>query len=114
MQNVDFYLHFNGNSEEAMSFYKKIFGGEFISMQRYKDVPGSEKMSTESQEKMIHISLRLSNNTTLMASDVITEVSDSIVFGSNYHICLQAMNEKEADKFFASAITLSLCSIRAT
>ena len=67
MQNVDFYLHFNGNSEEAMSFYKKIFGGEFISMQRYKDVPGSEKMSTESQEKMIHISLRLSNNTTLMA-----------------------------------------------
>jgi len=38
-----FYLHFNGNSQEAFSFYKSVFGGEFIAAQRYKDVPGGEK-----------------------------------------------------------------------
>ena len=102
MKNIDFYLHFNGNSEEAMNFYKNVFGGDFIAVQRYKDVPGSEKMSEENREKMIHISLRISASTTLMASDSITEMGDHIVFGNNYHICLQASGEKEADKIFAS------------
>lgn len=102
MKNIDFYLHFNGNSEQAMNFYKKVFGGDFIAVQRYKDVPGSEKMSEENREKMIHISLRISPNTTLMASDSITETGDHIVFGNNYHICLQVSGEKEADKTFAS------------
>ncbi|HYE21978.1 MAG TPA: VOC family protein [Verrucomicrobiae bacterium] len=100
MKNIDIYLHFHGNSEKAMNFYKKVFGGEFINIQRYKDVPGSEKMSDEDKEKMIHIALKFSEHTTLMASDVVTKMEGPINFGNNYHICLQASNEKEADKLF--------------
>ena len=102
MKNVDFYLHFNGNGEKAMNFYRKVFGGEFISVQRYKDIPGSEKMSDEDREKMVHISLKLSEGTVLMASDLVTKMDDKVVFGNNYHICLQASSEKEADKLFNS------------
>lgn len=102
MKNVDVYLHFNGNSEKAMNFYKKVFGGNFIAVQRYADVPGSEKMSDEDKEKMIHISLKLTDTTTLMASDIITKMEDGIQFGSHFHICLQAASEKEADKLFAA------------
>ena len=101
MKNIDFYLHFNGNAEKAMNFYRKIFGGEFISVQRYKDVPGSEKMSDEDREKMVHISLKLTEGTALMASDVVTRMDDKVVFGNNYHICLHANSEKEADKLFS-------------
>ena len=101
MKSVDVYLHFNGNSEKAMNFYKRVFGGDFIAVQRYSDVPGSEKMSDEDKNKMIHISLKLTETTTLMASDIVTKMDDSVQFGSNFHICLQAGSEKEADKLFA-------------
>lgn len=102
MKNVDFYLHFNGVSEKAMNYYKKIFGGEFVAVQRYKDVPGSEKMAEADREKMLHISLKLSEYTTLMASDMVTKMEEGISFGNNYHICLQAVNEKDADHLFAA------------
>ena len=100
MKSIDIYLHFNGDSEKAMNFYKKVLGGEFTIMQRYKDVPGSEKMSDEDKEKIIHISLKVSEHTTIMASDTVTKMEGRINFGNNFHICLQAVNEKEADKLF--------------
>lgn len=101
MQGTDIYLHFSGNSLEAFTFYKTIFGGEFITAQRFKDVPGSDKMSPENQERMMHISLRLTPHTILMATDRFDENND-LKFGNNFHICLQADSEKEADKLFQS------------
>lgn len=100
MQNVDIYLHFNGNSEEAFSFYRSIFGGEFITAQRYRDVPGGDKMDDESQKKMMHISLKITPATTLMASDNPGKSHNELKAGNNFHICIQAENEKEADKLF--------------
>lgn len=100
MQNIDFYLHFNGNSEEAFSFYKSIFGGEFIAVQRYKEFPGSEKMSAEDQERIMHISLKITPMTTLMASDLLSADSSDFKQGNNYHIVIQVDNEKEGDKLF--------------
>ena len=102
MKSVDFYLHFNGNCEKAMNFYKAIFGGDFIRVQRYSEIPGSEKMSDEDKEKMIHMSLKLSEHSLLMGSDVVTKMVDGVSYGNNYHICLQAANDREADKVFAA------------
>ena len=31
------YIHFNGNAEEAFTFYKSVFGGAFAKIARYKD-----------------------------------------------------------------------------
>jgi len=69
MHSVDVYLHFNGNCETAMNFYRTVFGGEFIALQRYKDVPGNEKLNEADKEKLIHISLKLTGHATLMATD---------------------------------------------
>lgn len=33
------YIHFNGNAEEAFTFYKSVFGGEFAMVMRFKDMP---------------------------------------------------------------------------
>ena len=99
MKNADIYLHFNGNSEEAFNFYKTIFGGEFITCQRYRDMPGCDKMNAEDQEKMMHISLPV-GDTTLMASDVLGNQGEQVRPGNNFHICLQAENEKEASRLF--------------
>jgi PhnB protein len=100
MLSTDIYLHFSGNCKEAFTFYKSIFGGDFLSEQRYKDVPGGEKMSPEDQEKIIHIALKISPHTTLMATDSPSNDKNSLHPGNNFHICLQAEDKKEADKLF--------------
>jgi PhnB protein len=100
MDSVDIYLHFHGNAETAMNFYRKVFGGEFIAVQRYGDQPGHEKLSPEDKQKLIHISLRLSAHTTLMATDFLAKMDEGVVPGNNFHICLNAGSEKEADKLF--------------
>jgi PhnB protein len=105
MKNVDIYLNFNGNCGEAFGFYKTVFGGEFIAAQKYGDVPGSEKMPVSDREKYIHLSLRLTPQTTLMGSDIIGSDRPEAVFGTNFHVCLQTDSEKEADKLFASLST---------
>ena len=44
MKTINPYFTFAGNTEEAFTFYKSIFGGEFQMLTRYKDLPDSDKM----------------------------------------------------------------------
>lgn len=94
------YLHFMGNTGEAMAFYKSVLGGEFTIYSRFKDVPGGEKMSPEDQEKIIHISLTIGKGVTIMATDCLESMEQKLVFGNNFHICLQTESESESDKVF--------------
>src|SRR5882724_508529 len=94
------YLHFMGNTEEAMNFYKSVLGGEFTIFSRFKDIPGGEKMSAEEQEKIIHISLTISPGTTIMATDALKSMEQHLITGTNFHICLHLKNEAEVDRIF--------------
>jgi PhnB protein len=38
MAQVNAYINFKGNCEEAFNFYKSVFGGEFPMVSRYKDL----------------------------------------------------------------------------
>jgi PhnB protein len=42
MAAVNPYLNFGGNCEEAFNFYKSVFGGEFLSKMRFKDVSAEQ------------------------------------------------------------------------
>ena len=44
MITINPYLNFNGNTEEAFNFYKSVFGGEFLVIQRFKDTPEAGKI----------------------------------------------------------------------
>ena len=57
MARINAYLNFAGNTEDAMNFYKSVFGGEFTVLQRFGEIPGGEKMSDEDQGKIMNISL---------------------------------------------------------
>ena len=35
MAQINPYIHFNGNAEEAFHFYKSVFGGEFAMVMRF-------------------------------------------------------------------------------
>jgi PhnB protein len=105
MLGISSYLHFMGNSEEAMNFYKSVFGGEFASFMRYKDVAGGEKMTAHDQEKIMHISLPIAKGQMIMATDTLKSMDRNPVSGTNYHILIQAESETEVDQLFTALST---------
>ncbi len=100
MTKVDIYLNFNGNTEEAFNFYKSVFGGEFSALQRFKDTPEAGKLSPADQEKLMHISLPIGSSMTLMATDALESMGQTLVVGNNFSISLGADSQEEADRIF--------------
>ena len=100
MSTVNLYINFNGTTEEAFRFYKSVFGGEFIGLQRFKDTPVVEKLSVEDEEKLMHISLPLGDNLLLHGTDMLESRGQILVAGNNFNIMIEAKSREEAEKYF--------------
>ena len=55
MPTINPYLNFAGNTEEAFIFYKSVFGGEFIALQRFKDTPEAGRVPKHEQDKIMYV-----------------------------------------------------------
>jgi PhnB protein len=100
MISINPYLNFAGNTEEALNFYKSVFGGEFIALQRFKDIPGNEKLSANEQEKIMHVSLPLGKDNMIMATDTLESMGQTLSPGNNFYICISSESEEETDRLF--------------
>lgn len=102
MATVNVYLTFNGNCGAAFDFYKSVFGGEYPYIGKFKDMPqeGAPPMSEEDGNKIMHVSLPISNETMLMGSDTGGEWSANFKEGNNYAVSINADSQEEADKLF--------------
>lgn len=101
MAQVNPYLNFKGNCEEAFTFYKSVFGGDFPFIGRYKDMPPSEENSMQVDEnKVMHISLPISKETVLMGSDIGGDWAKHTVEGNNIQLSVNTESEDEANKIF--------------
>jgi PhnB protein len=100
MATVNPYLNFNGNTEEAFNFYKSVFGGEFTTLQRFKDTPFCDQMSEADKERIMHISLPILQGTTLMATDSLESMGQKLSVGNNFSLAINPDSEEEANKFF--------------
>ncbi len=103
MTTVNVYLNFPGNCEEAFEFYRSVFGGEFPYVGRFKDMPPQEGMPPlpeEMREKIMHISLPISAETTLMGSDTGGEWAPEYKPGNNFAISINTDNIEEAERLF--------------
>jgi PhnB protein len=94
------HINFNGNAEEAFTFYKSVFGGEFTKIIRFKDLSSPEFPIAEKEaNKIMHIALPIGNNV-LMANDV-PEVLGRVDENENRSkISISAESKEEADKIF--------------
>ncbi len=54
------YLHFEGEAEEALNFYKKIFDGEITMTSRYGEAP--MPVDEDWKNKLMHARLKFGNN----------------------------------------------------
>lgn len=97
---VNPYITFNGNCEEAFEYYKSIFGGEFEYLGRFKDMPSEDPIPEERGEKIMHVSLPISDETVLMGSDSSPEYGQTCEIGNNITLSLNASTEDEAHRLY--------------
>jgi PhnB protein len=102
MAQVNPYLNFKGNCEEAFKFYQSVFGGEFPYVGRYKDMPPTEgkDMKDIDGELVMHISLPIGKDSVLMGSDIGGEWAKNVVEGNNIQLSINTDSEEEAKRVF--------------
>ena len=101
MTKLNTYLNFTGNTEEAFNFYKSVFGGEFASIVRFKDMPmQGVNISREDENKIMHIGLPIGNDNVLMATDALESLGQKLVQGNNVYISVHPESKEEADRIF--------------
>lgn len=100
MAQVNAYLTFDGNCEEAFNFYKNAFNKEFEYIGRFKDIPTENELNDENGNKIMHISLRISNETVLMGSDTNENCGQTVTFGDNISVSINTESKEEAEDLF--------------
>lgn len=98
MTTINPYINFNGNAEEAFSFYKSVFGGEFGKVVRFKDLPGFPADNANA-EKIMQITLPI-GPTVLMANDVPAEMGPVNENENRSKITVYADSKEEAERIF--------------
>jgi PhnB protein len=95
------HINFNGNAEEAFTFYKSVFGGEFSKVIRFKDMAGSGfPVSEKEKDKLIHIALPIGKTNMLMANDVPEIMGRTNENENRSKISISTESKEEADKLF--------------
>jgi PhnB protein len=94
------YLNFDGRAEAAFNFYKSVFGGEFTANMKMTEAPDGDKLSPEEQNRTMHISLPIDEETILMASDIVPSAGHQLIEGNNVYISLSPDTKEEADRLF--------------
>jgi PhnB protein len=102
MAQVNPYIHFNGNAEEAFTFYKSVFGGEFAMLVRFKDMPNdpNNPFNESDANRIMHVALPISKSTVLMGSDVPPIMGQVNENENRSKISISADSKEEADKLF--------------
>ncbi len=100
MAQINPYINFNGNAEEAFHFYQSVFGGEFVKVIRFKDLASPEfPVSEQEADKIMHIALPIGRNV-LMGNDV-PEVLGRVNENENRSkISVSAASREEAEHLF--------------
>ncbi len=102
MTTINPYLTFDGNCEEAFNFYQKVFQVEAHFAGKFKDMPENPKfpVAEEDKEKIMHVSMAISKETTLMGSDSSEAFGHASVFGNNFSISINTETVEEVTRIF--------------
>lgn len=102
MATINPWINFNGNAEEALTFYKSIFGGEFSKVVRFKDVASPEFPVPEAEaEKMMLIALPIGTSSVLMANDVPAFMGTVSENENRSKIAVSAESKEEGEAIFS-------------
>src|ERR1700744_4789273 len=101
MRAINPWINFNGNAEEAFTFYRSVFGGEFSKIVRFKELASDEfPIPKKDEDKIMTIALPIGKNNVLLANDVpefLGRVSEN---ENRSKIAVSADSREEAEKIF--------------
>jgi len=101
MKSINPWINFNGNAEEAFTFYKSVFGGEFKKIVRFKDLAGPEfPVADKEANKVMYIALPVGKNNVLVANDVPEFMGRTNENENRSKILVSVERREEADKIF--------------
>ncbi len=100
MTTINPYINFNGNAEEAFTFYKSVFGGEFAGIIRFKDIASAEFPVPEHEaNKIMRIALPI-GSTLLIANDVPEMMGRVNEDENRSKIAVTTDSKEEAERIF--------------
>jgi PhnB protein len=101
MRTINPWINFNGNAEEAFTFYKSVFGGEFTRIVLFKEISSAEFPVPENEaNKILHIALPIGKHNVLIANDVPEFMGRVNERENRSKIAVSAESREEADKIF--------------
>jgi PhnB protein len=102
MISINPYLNFNGTCEQAFNFYKSAFGGEFEVLSRFHEMPENPdcKVPDDDKDKVMHVSLPISEGNVLMGSDTSQAFGQNADPGNNFSISINTDSIEEAKRLF--------------
>lgn len=100
MATINPWINFNGNAEEAFTFYQSVFGGEFTKVIRFKDLASAEYPVAEKEaNKIMYIALPIGSNV-LIGNDVPEFMGPVNEKENRSKISISAESKEEADRLF--------------
>jgi PhnB protein len=102
MTTINPYLTFDGTCEEAFNFYKSVFGGDFPYVGKFEDMPANPDfaVSETDKEKIMHITLPISKETSLMGSDASEAFGKATIQGNNFSISINTKSVEEVTRIY--------------
>lgn len=100
MAQINPHINFNGNAEEAFTFYKSVFGGEFSKIIRFKEISSPEyPIPANEENKLMYIALPIGGSV-LMANDILEVMGKVSEEENRSKISINAESKEEAYKLF--------------
>ncbi|RXK86091.1 VOC family protein [Filimonas effusa] len=101
MRAINPWINFNGNAEEAFTFYRSVFGGAFTRIIRFKDLSSAEFQVAEKEaNKIMHIALPIGKNNVLIGNDVPEFMGPTNENENRSKISVSADSREEAESIF--------------
>lgn len=105
MAQTSTYLNFKNQTEAAFTFYKSVFGTEFLNgIMRMGDIPtqeGESGVREDEKNLVMNVALPILGGHILMGTDVPDSMGMELRQGDNFSIVLQPDTRTEADRLFA-------------
>ena len=101
MSAINPWINFNGNAEEAFTFYQSVFGGAFTKIIRFEDLANDEfPVADHEAKKIMHIALPIGKNNFLIANDVPEFMGRANENENRSKISVSVESREEADQIF--------------